>query len=59
MTFELKYKDAPTFGKHGILRKDTTLACRVCGRPTVYVDIMTEEPVCSEECLNRLNNNEI
>ena len=55
MLFEDKYRNSPTFGRDGILRRINKQTCRVCGRPTMYVDTMTEEPVCSEECLSRLN----
>lgn len=55
MLFNEKYKNSPSFGKDGILRKDVKNFCIVCERPTEYVHVDSENYICSDECLNKFN----
>ena len=35
----------------GILKGKHPVPCGICGEPTIFIDLCSEAPFCSDECL--------
>lgn len=40
----------------GILKGKNPIPCCVCGELTIFIDLCSEAPFCSEECLEKFYN---
>ena len=48
MKFSEKFKDIRQLG---ILKGKNPVPCAICGELTLFIDLYSEAPFCSEECL--------
>lgn len=56
MTFELKYKDNENPLWDGLVRTEFLNKCVCCGKPTHFIELNSEEYLCSEECVEKFYN---
>ena len=40
----------------GIIKGKNPVPCTTCGEPTIFIDLCSEAPFCSEECLEQFYN---
>ena len=58
MKLDKKYPEAKPLERHGnILRSFTEQDCAVCKRKTYWMETLTQQPICSEECEKRILRN--
>lgn len=50
---DLKYLEVDD----GIIRGRKPVPCAICKEPTIFVDLCSKEPFCSEECFDYYFNN--
>ena len=52
MKFEEKFEDMEYLeNDEGILKGKNPVPCAICGELTIFIDLCSEAPFCSEECL--------
>jgi len=52
MKFLDKFKDLKYLEEdEGILRGKNPVPCGICGELTIFIDLCSEAPFCSDECL--------
>ena len=52
MKFADKFKDMKYLEEdEGILRGKNPVPCTICKEPTIFIDLCSEGPFCSDECM--------
>lgn len=46
--FDMKYLE----NDEGIIKGKKPVPCTICKTPTVFIDLCSEAPFCSEECMH-------
>ena len=54
MKFEIKYPDLKYLEEEeGLIKGRNPVPCGICGELTTFIDLCSEAPFCSEECMEK------